>query len=181
MIGLHAQEYRGTITGEVTDPSGNVIQNAAVIAKSPEQTYNGKTDTRGSFYIPYVQPGTYSIRVDAPGFKAVVHQGVIVDVSAKVSQSFKLPIGEVTETVSVSDDTLQLSTADASGGTVLDPEKVQNLPLNGRQVYMLMSLTPGVRLPRRNSDPADTPAHAVGTHQTPTPSQVSPAPPTNSC
>src|SRR5437763_1959498 len=66
------QEYRGTITGQVTDPSGNVIQNATVVAKSPEQTYNGKTDSRGGFYIPYVQPGTYSIQVDAPGFKSVV-------------------------------------------------------------------------------------------------------------
>ena len=65
-----AQEYRGTITGQVTDPSGNVVVDATVTAKSPEQTYNGKTDKSGSFYIPFVQPETYSIRVDAPGFKS---------------------------------------------------------------------------------------------------------------
>jgi hypothetical protein len=142
---LQAQEYRGTITGQVIDPAGNVVVNAIVVAKSPEQTYTGKTDSKGNFYIPYVQPETYSVRVDAPGFKSVVHQGVVIDVSAKVSQNFQLPVGEVNETISVNENSLQLSTADASGGTVMDPEKVQNLPLNGRQVYMLLALTPGVR------------------------------------
>jgi len=147
------QEYRGTITGQVIDPSGNVIVNAAVVAKSPEQTYNGKTDGRGSFYIPYVQPGTYTIQADAPGFKTVIHQGVIIDVSAKISQDFQLPIGTVNETVSVNESGLELSTADASGGTVIDPEKTQNLPLNGRQVYMLMELTPGVRFTQTQFGP----------------------------
>lgn len=150
---LRGQEYRGTITGQVTDPSGNVVQNATVVAKSPEQTYNSKTDSKGDYYIPYVQPGTYSIRVDAQGFKSTVHQGVTIDVSAKISQNFKLSIGDVNETISVTEDNLQISTADASGGTVLDPEKVQNLPLNGRQVYMLLGLTPGVRFTQTQFGP----------------------------
>ena len=147
------QEYRGTITGQVTDPSGKVLVNAVVVAQSPEQTYNGKTDSRGSFYIPYVQPGTYSIRADAPGFKTVIHDGVVIDVSAKISQAFQLPVGAVNETVSVNENTMELSTADASGGTVIDPEKVQNLPLNGRQVYMLLDLTPGVRFTQTQFGP----------------------------
>ena len=140
-----AQEYRGTITGQVTDPSGNVIPNAAIHVASQEQTYNGRTDSKGSFYIPFVQPGTYKISAEAPGFKTVVHDGVVIDVSAKISQAFSLPVGQVDQMVSVDSDALQLSTADASGGTVMDPEKVQNLPLNGRQVYMLLALTPGVK------------------------------------
>jgi hypothetical protein len=139
------QEYRATITGQVTDASGRAIVNAAITATSPEQTYNGKTDSSGNFYIPYVQPGTYSIKAESSGFKVVVHAGVIVDVNAKITEAFSLPVGDVAQTISVDENTLQLSTADASGGTVIDPEKVQNLPLNGRQVYMLMSLTPGVK------------------------------------
>ncbi len=142
---LHGQEYRGSITGQVTDPGGDVVPNATVTVTNPEQNYSGRTDSKGSFYIPYVQPGTYKVKAAAPGFKTVVHEGVVIDISAKASQTFSLPIGAVNETVSVNENTLQLSTADASGGTVMDPEKVQNLPLNGRQVYMLLSLTPGVR------------------------------------
>ena len=63
-----AQEYRGTITGQVTDSTGNVVPNATITATRPEQTYTGKTDGRGAFYIPYVQPGTYAIRAEAHGF-----------------------------------------------------------------------------------------------------------------
>jgi hypothetical protein len=140
-----AQEYRGAISGLVIDPKGSVVANATIKATSPEQTYNGKTDNRGNFYIPYVQPGTYTISAEAPGFKTVAHDGVVIDVAAKINQTFSLPVGEVNETVSVDENTLQLNTADASGGTVIDLEKVQNLPLNGRQVYMLLSLTPGVK------------------------------------
>src|ERR1700733_8031778 len=68
-----AQEYRGAISGLVIDPSGSVVSNATIKAKSPEQTYNGKTDSKGNFYIPYVQPGTYTISAEAAGFKTVVH------------------------------------------------------------------------------------------------------------
>lgn len=134
-----AQEYRGTVTGQVLDIQGNVIPNAAVSVTSPEQTYTGKSDGKGNLYIPFVQPGSYKIKVAAPEFKSVQHYNVSVDVSAKISQTFTLRLGTVNETVSVNENTLQLSTADASGGTVMDPEKVQNLPLNGRQVYMLLN------------------------------------------
>ncbi len=142
---LNAQEYRGTVTGQVTDPRGDVVPNAAITVANPEQTYNGRTDGRGSFYIPFIQPGTYQIKAEAPGFKTVIHDGVTIDVSAKATQIFSLPIGTVNETVAVNENGLQLSTADASGGTVIDPDKIQNLPLNGRQVYMLLALTPGVK------------------------------------
>lgn len=140
-----AQEYRGTISGQIKDPQGAVVTRATIVVTSPEQTYNGKTDSKGDFYIPYVQPGTYKVTVTSPGFMTSVHDNVVVDVAAQVNQSFVLPIGAVSETVSISEDTLQLNTQDASGGTVLDPELVQNLPLNGRQIYMLLDLTPGVK------------------------------------
>jgi hypothetical protein len=145
VLSSQAQEYRGTINGQVTDPKGAVVANATIRVTSPEQTYESTTDGRGNFSIPYVQPGTYSISAEAPGFKRVEHNGVNVDVSAKVTQNLALPVGQVNQTVAVDESALQLNTSDASGGTVLDPEKVQNLPLNGRQVYMLLSLTPGVK------------------------------------
>ncbi len=141
----HAQEYRGTFSGKVTDPRGNLINKAHITATSPEQTYTAVTDGRGVFTIPFVQPGTYQLTAEAPGFEKVVHPSIIVDVSAKLNVDFSMPVGAVNETVSVNENALQLNTGDASGGTVMDPEKIQNLPLNGRQVYQLLQLTPGVR------------------------------------
>jgi len=69
----HAQEYRGTLSGTVTDPSGAVIPGAVVTAKSGEQTYNVKSDNAGRFVIPFAQPNTYEITVKAQGFATAVY------------------------------------------------------------------------------------------------------------
>jgi hypothetical protein len=147
MPSLHAQEFRGTITGQVTDSGGNVIPNAIVLAVGPQQTYSSKTAPDGNFTIPLVQPGVYKVLASAQGFKKIEQQGIRIDVAGKVNLPFVLDVGSVTETVSVSAQTAQLNTTDASGGSVVSPEQVQNLPLNGRQVYSLVSLTPGVKAP----------------------------------
>ncbi|HZY64120.1 MAG TPA: TonB-dependent receptor [Edaphobacter sp.] len=143
----YGQEFRGTITGEVTDPSGAVIPNAKVTAVGPQQTYQTKTTSKGDFTIPLVQPGRYNVAVEAPGFKRTEQKNIIVDVSSKLNLTFGLEIGTDTETVSVSANAAEINTTDASGGTVIDPEQVQNLPLNGRQMYSLLTLTPGVKTP----------------------------------
>src|SRR5438270_5129463 len=142
---LCAQEYRGLIIGRVTDPSGSVVSNANITARGPQQTYSAKTNNNGDFTIPFVQPGVYDVTAEAQGFKREQKQGVNIDVSQKVNLNCSLQVGTTGEEVRVQADLVGVNTADASGGTVMDPEKMQNLPLNGRQVYMLMTLTPGVR------------------------------------
>src|SRR5882757_4150564 len=144
-ISLSAQEYRGTIQGHVTDIKGYEIPNAEISAKSDQQEYKVTSNGRGDFVIPFVQPGTYTISVTAKGFSTVVRPGQILDVAAKVNLPITLQAGSVSDVITVTTDMVHLATTDASGGTVMDPEKVQNLPLNGRQVYMLLALTPGVR------------------------------------
>jgi hypothetical protein len=140
-----AQEYRGTIQGNVTDAKGYVIDGAAVEAKGGQQDYKITTNAKGYFVIPFVQPGTYTVTVKAKGFRTEVRPGLILDVAQKINLNLNLTAGGESETVTVTTNPIQLATTDASGGTVMDPEMVQNLPLNGRQVYMLLELTPGVR------------------------------------
>lgn len=144
---LNAQEFRGTITGRVTDSSAAVIPGAIVSAVGPQQTYTAKTGSAGDFTIPFVQPGKYTVTVEAHGFKKTVRQGINIDVSAKVNLPFVLQVGSVTQSVEVSAQAAAVNTSDASGGTVIDPEQVQSLPLNGREMYSLLSLTPGVKAP----------------------------------
>ncbi len=147
ITGARAQEFRGLIVGQVTDPSGAVVPNATITAvkEGSEQSYTAQTNSGGNFSIPYVQPGVYTITVGAPGFKRALRQGVSLDVAGKLSLNFTLEVGSVSETVTIQGAAELLNTADASGGTVVDPDKVQNLPLNGRQIFMLLQLTPGVR------------------------------------
>lgn len=142
---VQAQEYRGTILGQVTDPTGGLLPNVTITATSNLQTYTVQTDGKGDYTIPFVQPGTYTLTATGQGFRQEVHPGIIIDVSSKINMNFKLTVGSTNEKVNVQEYALQLNTADASGGTVMAPEEIQNLPLNGRQVYQLLQLTPGVR------------------------------------
>jgi hypothetical protein len=143
----HAQEFRAVILGQISDPSGAVVANARVTAvrEGSQQSYAVQSNAAGDYSLPYVLPGVYTVTVEAAGFKKTVQPRVILDVSQKLNLNFSLEIGSVNEVVTVKADTATLSTGDASGGTVMDPDKVQALPLNGRQVYMLLNLTPGVR------------------------------------
>jgi hypothetical protein len=151
---LNAQEYRGTILGRITDPSGAVISGAAITAVGPQQTYSAKSGANGDYIIPFVQPGTYAVTAEAQNFKKTVQTGIVIDVSQKINLNFTLEIGPVAETISVqADNGVGLNTADASGGTVMDPEKVQNLPLNGRQLYMMLNLTPGTKFTQTQFGP----------------------------
>ncbi|WP_263385125.1 TonB-dependent receptor [Granulicella arctica] len=144
-LALRAQEYRGTIQGTITDQKGYTVGGASVEAASDQQRYKIITDTKGYFVIPFVQPGTYTLSVQAKGFRHEVRTGLILDVAQKLDLPIKLTAGGMSDTITVSTDEVQLATTDASGGTVMDPEEVQNLPLNGRQVYSLLALTPGVK------------------------------------
>jgi hypothetical protein len=141
----YAQEYRGTLSGTVTDPSGAVIPGAAVTAKSAEQTYTAKSDRSGRFVIPFAQPNTYAITVKAPGFGTAIFPGLLLQVAGTIDIPAKLKVASDINEVTVSSEEFQLATTDASVGTVLDTDKIENLPLNGRQIYTLISLIPGAR------------------------------------
>ena len=80
-----AQEFRGVISGQVTDSHGGVIPNATVTAvrEGIPQPYTAQTSSGGNYSIPYVVPGVYIVTVEVPGFKKVVRTGITVDVSPK--------------------------------------------------------------------------------------------------
>src|SRR5215468_11142544 len=79
----YGQEFRGSIKGQVTDPSGAIVAGAQVTATrgGTEDSYTGTTNNAGDYSIPYVPPGTYSILVEAPGFKKIAQEGVSLDVA----------------------------------------------------------------------------------------------------
>ena len=144
---LEAQEFRGLITGQVVDPSGAVVPNATITAlrEGTHQPYTAQTNSSGAYSIPYVLPGSYEITVEAVGFKKAIRQAVNLDVAQKLNLNIVLEVGSISETVTVQEAQSLLNTGDASGGTVIDAQKTQNLPLNGRQIYSLMLYAPGVR------------------------------------
>ncbi|HEX3437290.1 MAG TPA: TonB-dependent receptor [Pseudacidobacterium sp.] len=144
-IQSHAQDFRATLTGLVTDPSGAVIGNATVTAINSDSktSYTGKTSGKGVYYIPYVLPGTYTVTAKANGFNSVVQENVLLLASQTFNQNFTLEVGSVSQQVVVDSAPAQLETTTGSGGTVLDQRTLQSVPLNGGQSYTLVGTTPG--------------------------------------
>src|SRR5712692_2406114 len=100
----------------------------------------------GIFYFELVQIGTYTITATANGFGAMTREGVVVEVNQMVRANFELKVGQLTEQIVVLGTPPPIATDEASLSEVLNQQAVANLPVNGRDVLRMASLTPGVLL-----------------------------------
>ncbi|HXW89897.1 MAG TPA: TonB-dependent receptor [Terriglobales bacterium] len=140
-----AQEFRAILTGLVTDPSGAVVKGATVTAVNRDTgtTYTAQASDAGVYYISYVLPGTYQVTVKATGFRSIEQDNVVLVAAQHYGLNFKLEVGTTNETVTVTTAPPMIETASGSGGTLLDEHTIEEVPLDGRQVYMLIGTTPG--------------------------------------
>jgi hypothetical protein len=137
----------GSLGGQVTDPNGKAVAGAVVhlIDTSTNSSRETKTDSEGNFGFTQVRPGTYEVKVDAPGFKAYIQQKVQVLVSTPTTANVKLELGIVTETTVVSAETMpMLNTTDATIGNSFNEKQVKGLPFMARNVVGILTLQPGV-------------------------------------
>jgi hypothetical protein len=141
-----AQFTEGAIVGTVTDPSGAVVEGASVEVTDVQTgiTTEVKTDSAGFYRALHLQFGTYRVTVSAEGFKKTVLEGIPVSVNNTTRADAKLETGQVRETVDVTGIPPLVDTEQGRLAGTVDSREVQNLPLNGRQVYQLVSLEPGV-------------------------------------
>ncbi len=162
------QSDRGTITGAVTDQSGAVIPSVPVIATNIATgvTFNTQTTETGNFTIPSVPVGSYSLRVEKAGFRAFQQTGITVQVAQTVRVNVALEVGNATETVEVRSDASLLRTESVEQSTVLNGDKINQLPLNFanngvRNPLTFLQLAPGTSVGgwndiRVNGSPAGT-------------------------
>lgn len=129
-----AQEFRATLSGRVTDQTGAVIVKATVTAVNVDTktTYTAKTTGDGTYYIPYVLPGTYTVSVTANGFKTAVQDNVRMFAAQGFGQNFKLEVGAANESVTVTTAPVELETTTGSGGNLIQERELQAVPLNGQ-------------------------------------------------
>lgn len=141
-----AQDYRATVSGQVSDPSGSAIPSASITATSvaTNTSKSTKSDSQGHYAIPYLEPGVYTLEVTANGFQKLRRESITLEVAAKLDLPLQLTLGQMTQEVTVVGQQEVIETGNADRGLVFDPIKTQEYPLNGRQTYMLMALTPGV-------------------------------------
>ena len=141
-----AQEFRGTISGAVTDPTGAVVPGATVeVRETRTGTVNTtKSDSAGQYVVPFLLPGDYQVKVTAPGFQTVTRDNITLQSQEHPIVNFPLPVGEQGTTVTVTAAPPMIDQANASVGQVISTESVADLPLNGRTPTTLTELSEGV-------------------------------------
>ena len=150
----HAQSPNGTISGTVYDPLGKIIAGAeiTIVNDATRVQSDTKTNNDGVYVVANLPPGSYRLQVAKVGFKTLIKPDITLNVQDALAINFTLPIGSVSETVTVQGGAPLINTESGSVSTVIDQGFVENLPLNGRSFNTLLQLTPGVVLAPSSSN-----------------------------
>ena len=134
----------GEITGRVTDGSGAAVASAkvTVVSVATNAVREVATGNSGDYTFTSLLPGTYNLKVVKEGFKSDEGKNIALEVQQTLRLDFVLTIGQVSESVTVEANAVQLQAENATVGTVIDNKRIVELPLNGRNYLQLVALTP---------------------------------------
>ena len=152
------QEFRGSITGKVTDPNGAVVPGATVTVKNIETNLEATaaTNDEGSYDFPVLLPGKYELLVTKQGFKVEARQQIQLRVAEKLTIDVQLQTGSIAETVTVV-SSATLETGSVSTGTTIERRQIAELPLSEGTAYQLATLAPGVAYTGNPREPGSLP------------------------
>ncbi len=163
------QGITGSIAGTVTDPSGAPVNGATVTVRETDTdtVRTIKTSDVGSYRMPQLGPGKYSVKVDASGFKSFEQDGIILSIDQVEQIDAHLVVGSDLQTVTVTSAAPVIQTETSSVGLVIASGTIQNTPLNGHlSVLGLISLVPGVQdVAAQDTVPVRGVTLAFGTNQ----------------
>jgi hypothetical protein len=162
---LPAQETRGSIVGQITDPSGGVIPKATVLVtnKAMGTKTSLVTNDQGYYQAMFLTPGLYRIEVEVPGFKKYTRDDIEVRIADRLEVNIQLIVGAPTETVTVTGETPLLESTTASLGQVIDGRRAAELPLAHGNPYQLIGLAGNLGFTRDpRLDRPYEPTHIVG-------------------
>lgn len=165
-----AQQITGGVAGTVKDDQGALVANATVKATNTDTGFSRSTvsDSAGEYTLQYLPIGSYTVSVEAPGFKKFVQQNLVIAVDQMQSLPVALAVGAVTETVTVTTAPPLVNATTETLGRTISPEEINNLPLVNRNAYTELSLTPGVQSNSASSqsNPNGTPNFVIGVPST---------------
>jgi hypothetical protein len=148
LLGLpvFSQGTFGRIMGTVSDQSGGVVSGANVIVTDTQRGVSKTlvTNDAGEFNATTLPPGTYTVRVEARGFKTVDRQNIVLEVGKEIRVDSALQPGAVAETMTITESVPLVETTNATLGGTINNADINDMPLNGRNYQNLMSLRPGV-------------------------------------
>jgi hypothetical protein len=143
---LVAQETTGSIMGTVTDPSGATIPNAKIeiTSESTARPFSATTDMTGKYLVQNIAVGTYTMTATVAGFSTMKKADISVILGRATSVDFKMEVGSMTESVTVTANAIMVDTTSSSSAINVDRAFFDNMP-KGRNFYDLISLAPGAR------------------------------------
>jgi hypothetical protein len=143
---LSAQAYFGTVSGELTDATGAVVQGATVVLVDQQKgfSFTATSDASGRYLFRSVAPGLYAISADVKGFEKVTSARFKVDINENATTNLTLKVAGASQTVEVGAQAQTIQTEDAETGQVVNRKFINDLPLIDRNVVVLTSLAPGV-------------------------------------
>jgi len=146
---VSAQVEQGVLLGTVADQSSARIGGALITMtnQGTNTTTVTRTDAAGSFRSIPLRTGTYSIAVEAAGFKKLLRRGVTLRIQDEIRLDLLLELGATADQITVTADAGLLQTTEASRGQVIENKKIVDLPLNGRDYLQLALLTAGTNVP----------------------------------
>jgi hypothetical protein len=153
--GLAAQDVFGTIGGTVLDPSAAAVPKAKVTITNLDRNQVVRTlstDVSGVYSAPSLPVGTYSVKVEAEGFKTGTRTGIVLNVSDDLKINISLDVGTPTDVVEVTDEAVKVETGSSTADTTITGAQVRELPLNTRNYEALVQLMPGVAIKANPSD-----------------------------
>ena len=141
-----AQEFRGSLTGTVTDPNGAALPGATVEIRNVETNVanTATTNEDGNYTFPLLNPGRYTLTVKASGFSDTSRENVEIRVADKITLDIPLNVTGVGETVTTIASTPTLETGSVSTGTTISTQQIAELPLTDGTAYQLATLAPGI-------------------------------------
>jgi hypothetical protein len=141
-----AQEFRGSVTGKVTDPNGAALPGATVTIKNVDTNAENSAEANedGSYNFALLQPGKYTLTVTKEGFNTAVREGIEVRVADKLTLDVPLSIGVAATVTTVAEASPVIDTGTVSTGTAITSRQISELPLAEGSAYQLATLAPGV-------------------------------------
>lgn len=142
-----AQEYRASLLGIVTDSTGAAVAGASIKVTNMESGVAAGTTTNndGSYLVPLLIPGRYSLATEHPGFKTFERSPILLRVNDRARVDVTLEIGQLTDKVTVMAEAPLLEVSSSTRGQSIEARKITDLPLSGKNPFGFTQLAAGVQ------------------------------------
>jgi hypothetical protein len=137
-----------TLLGYLTDPTGAVVAGAKVVVVNTDTSFtsNTVTNNEGYYFVPYLNPGTYQLSIEAAGFKRYVRDGIVLRTNESPRIDVQLEVGAVTESIQVTGAPPLLETETAIAGGILGGETIHKIPIIQKLTFRILPYLPGTQV-----------------------------------